>query len=214
MKSIFRCLTAFLVFALVAVLPAAAQRTQKVVSGRGVAVAGCSATSATLPCFQVTPTSPGANTATFINFEPDPSDPTVGILDGDFDLFKVSTAQSVTFSNGLVGSFMCGDGFSASDAGLFGFCTEIANDPEALDTDFVTSALDSISGHLTYSFHTSTGASIAPLPAEWVFFADRGVNSIVAGGGGTTPVPEPNAIALLAFGLFALVGFKLIRGHS
>lgn len=201
MKLISRVTTMFLLAGFM-LLPAYAQRLQKVASNRGQLDPTCTAGSLDLPCFTLTPFSPGSDTALFINFDFN------GNLVADWNLFVVPTSvKSVTFQlpsvSAGVGSFLC-NGASLTDFGKF--CTDTV-DPNALDTDFLgTPVVDSSTHRVTFSFLTG----VPDLPAAWVFFADSSDKAFIVPGGSTS-VPEPATFALLAGGLLALASIKRLR---
>jgi PEP-CTERM motif len=203
MKSICRLAVSVALAAFVA-FPACAQRAEKIASGRGDLETAAACAANTLPCMSVTPT--GANTAEFVSLNS--SDTT---LNSDLDLFKVLTTSSVTFQlnpgNAGVGTFICGDQFSPPPVQFDGFCTNLVN-PDILNptAGFVT---DVVNGNqVTFSF-----LSNPDLPSGWTFFSDPGDHAFIVPGGSTT-VPEPASLALLACGLLAMFGAKRLRTQS
>jgi hypothetical protein len=180
--------TALLALATFAVLPVFAQRLDKKASGRGEVESDCSA-EIDHPCMFAKATTPGASTGTFISF----GDTNVPPDNADWDVFKVSTSQSVTFSSALVGSFLCGD--DSTQAQLDNFCTGTV-DTSAPSSDFLTSTLGP--GNLVTFNFISTATD---LPSQWVFYADRSDDvSIVSG---TTP--EPATFFLMGGALFGML---------
>jgi hypothetical protein len=194
MKSIFR-LSVLLVLTALAVLPAFAQRLEKKASGKGQVnpLTGCSDGSSNAPCVIFTQTSPTTGQWTNILFG--------GGQDGPYDLFLVPTSQNVTFqltgSNVTFGSFLCGLDPTMTSR-LNRLCTNIDDSADTASFLNPNPSAPDASKKVTFGF--LSGA--AGLPADWVFYFTAGDAKIVTG---STTVPEPGTIALLACGLFAMV---------
>lgn len=202
-KSVLRSL-AFISLAACFVIPAHAQRLQKVASGKGDVnpSSGCVAGGSNTPCVVFTQTS--TNTGQWTNFLFD------GTQDGPFDLFLVPTTQNVTFQltdpNVAFGDFVCG--FDTTMIALLSnFCTDVDESADPASFLLPNPIAPNGSNQLTFGF--IQGA--VGLPTDWVFYFPAGDASIVTG---SSAVPEPGTFALLACGLLAMALFVSLRHPS
>lgn len=201
MKSIFRSM-AFIALAVVFVIPAQAQRMQKVASNKGDVnpSSGCVAGGSNNPCVVFTQTS--TNTGQWTNFLFD------GTQDGPFDLFLVPTTQNVTFQltdpNVVFGDFICGSDQDNMLILLNNFCTQVDEAADPASFLLPNPVAPDSNKQLTFGFiQGATG-----LPTDWVFYFPAGDAAIVTG---SSAVPEPGTFALLACGLLATLLFVALR---
>ncbi len=196
MRSILRFATLIVLTALV-LTPSFAQRLEKKASGKGQVnpASGCSDGSSNTPCVLFNQTS--STTGQWTNFL------FGGGKDGAYDLFLVPTSQNVTFqltgSSVTFGSFLCGFD-STMTTQLNGFCTNI--DDSADTSTFLNPNPSSPNASNQVTFGFLPGAT--GLPADWVFYFTAGDAKIISG---STSVPEPGSLALLACGLFVMIMF-------